>query len=555
MSNRARQANSGRAQFDDPGGTGNDANFLTIYASPGKITGVRNHAEIAQLVEHTTENCGVRSPILRLGTRGCSNLCWTAPLFFSGRRLDGGKIAVTITLMRRKNALLLAAGALALLAGYLWRPIHIADNGKVITLHAAALTTGQALYAAGVRLDPADTVTPRLDQPAPLNGQITIRRAVLATLWADGQLRQISGPERDPAALLAAAGITLAPADRLLLDGKPLSAGDQLPTGRPIVLQLRRARTFVLDNQGRRQKYASTAPTVAGALWDAGVRLSPSDALSVPAGQPLDNNMLIAYRPARALTIQAGGLTIPSRSTAATIGEALAEAGVSLQGLDFTRPAEDQPLPQDGKIQVVRVSEDITLTTTLLPYTRKTAPDPNLELDTRQVTRPGQYGVTVQRERARSEDGQVVSRVVDSDWQANAPVDELVGIGTKVVPKKLETPDGTIEYWRAINVYATSYSPCNLGTGDCGYSTSSGLRLTKGIIAVTPAWYHIIGGLRVYVPGYGAGVIADVGHGIPGTPWIDLGYDDAGFAAEGHTGWTTLYFLTPAPANVSWSLP
>ena len=26
------------------------------------------HAEIAQLVEHTTENCGVASPILALGT-------------------------------------------------------------------------------------------------------------------------------------------------------------------------------------------------------------------------------------------------------------------------------------------------------------------------------------------------------------------------------------------------------------------------------------------------------------------------------------------------------
>ena len=47
------------------------ARFLTIYISTCKITTALQkdvHAEIAQLVEHATENRGVPSPILGLGT-------------------------------------------------------------------------------------------------------------------------------------------------------------------------------------------------------------------------------------------------------------------------------------------------------------------------------------------------------------------------------------------------------------------------------------------------------------------------------------------------------
>ncbi len=128
---------------------------------------------------------------------------------------------------------------------------------------------------------------------------------------------------------------------------------------------------------------------------------------------------------------------------------------------------------------MVRVREEITLKETLIPFEQKTEPDPNVELDQRQVTRPGQYGVQVVRERARFEDGQEVSRGHDSDWIASEPVAQVVGAGTKIVPKTLDTPDGPIEYYRAVSVYATSYSPCTQGYDHCSWSTASGMRLIK----------------------------------------------------------------------------
>lgn len=463
--------------------------------------------------------------------------------------------------MLRKPVFYLPAGLAlllsALLAGYLFRPITIFIDNQPIRVQSPVWTAGQALFAAGVSLAPNDQVEPPLNALIPINGHVQVHRAAHVTFWDNGQVHSVSAPAKSPAELLRQAGLSLGPRDRLLWNGQALMADASLPAARTLVIQILRARTLVVDKNGQQQTVTSTAPSVARALWDAGLRLKPGDRLSSSPDQAPVQDAVIGYQEAHSLTIQtAGEAPLHTRSTAASVGEALAQAGVFLQGLDYAVPAENQPLPADGNIRVVRVREEIQLKETLIPFDRETVKDDALPLDQRQTQTAGQYGVQVTRERIRYEDNQETARGVDSDWVASPPVNEVVGIGTKVVPLKLDTPEGPIEYWRAVNVYATSYSPCTqTGTGNCSWSTSSGIRLTKGVIAVTLSWYRIISGLQVYVPGYGKGIIADVGGGIPGTPWIDLGFDEDTFASQSFVGWTTLYFLTPAPANVSWTLP
>ena len=122
-----------------------------------------------------------------------------------------------------------------------------------------------------------------------------------------------------------------------------------------------------------------------------------------------------------------------------------------------------------------------------------------------------------------------------------------------MVIKTLDTPSGPIEYWRAVTVYATSYSPCRSAADRCYYGTSSGLPVARGVIGVTRSWYNWFVGQRLYVPGYGTGVVADVGGGVPGEYWIDLGFTDADF--EPWHQYVTIYFLTPVPENIPWILP
>ncbi len=102
--------------------------------------------------------------------------------------------------------------------------------------------------------------------------------------------------------------------------------------------------------------------------------------------------------------------------------------------------------------------------------------------------------------------------------------------------KQLDIGGTTIEYWRAVSMYATSYSPCRLGIPGCSTATASGAKVAKGIVAVVYRWYVNMRGQQVYIPGYGFATIADTGGGIPGKAWIDLGYSDEDYEILGTMG-------------------
>lgn len=446
-----------------------------------------------------------------------------------------------------------AALLLAITGWYLLRPVYILDRGKSTPLQARVWTVAQALRASKIELVQGDQVEPQPNALLPLNGQIHIRRALHALVWEDGQTQMAAGLGPSAFDLLEQNNIPLGPQDRLLVNGKPATSGALSQDGQGLVLQIIRAKTIQLDIDGQRQEISTTAASAARALWDAGVLIGPGVLVSVAPDQSIDEGMTIAYQPARTLTIQVGDQVIAVYSAAATVGEALAEAGVALQGMDYSRPAEGEPIPDDGQIRVVRVREEIILSQALLPYETIYQTDSTLDANTERTIHEGQYGVKVERTRARFENGEEINRGVDSDWIATEPVAKTIARGPQVLAGADTSGDG-IQYWKAVQVYATSYSPCQQGTGRCSWSTSSGMRLTKGVIGVTSAWYRLLAGQQVFIPGYGYGVIGDIGGGIPGKPWIDLGWDEENYQPMG--GWMTMYLISPAPEDPdSFTLP
>jgi uncharacterized protein YabE (DUF348 family) len=369
-----------------------------------------------------------------------------------------------------------------------------------------------------------------------------------------GQVTTLTTASRVPADWLKEAGLAPDPAARLYFNGaRVLDPAQPLPLAAQYSLQIRPSLTFSLQVDGSQQTLRSAAPTLGEALWEAGIPVTTTDRLSLPLLTPLIDGLQVTLQRARPVQIQAGAETVTKHTAALTVGEALAEAGISLQGLDTARPPESDPLPADGAIQVVRVREEILLEQAAIPYEKEYQPDPNVELDQRAVTQPGEFGIEVSRVRVRYEDGQETVRAEEARWVAKTPQNEIVGLGTQPVVKTLDTPDGPIEYYRAVTVYVTSYSPCRSGGDRCYPGTSLGLPVQRGVIGVTRSWYNLFAGSKLYVPGYGVGTIADTGGGVPGEYWIDLGYTDADYVPW-HS-YVTVYFLTPVPANIPWILP
>jgi uncharacterized protein YabE (DUF348 family) len=450
----------------------------------------------------------------------------------------------------------LALALLGMLLAYagLQRPVTLFLNGQPLVIQSRAVTSGGVLRVADIIPSPSDRLSPPAGAWLGWNAAVRFDRAVPVTLWSGGAAKPVFlSAERLPANLLALAGIRLYPDDRILWNGQAVPHNISLPPVSSFTLQVRQAVRVELVDGGAMRVFYSASPTLGLALWDAGIHLLQGDHLSLPLNTPLLTPVVLTLRRALPITIQTGAVQVTALSAAPAVGEALAESGLSLQGSDYSQPAEDQPIPPDGLIRIVRVREEVLLQQTTIPFENEYVSDPQTPLDQTSVVQAGQAGLLVSRVRVRYEDGTETGRQTEAQWTANQPVTQKIGTGSKINVQTLDTPGGPIEYWRAVNVYATSYSPCRSGTSKCYGFTASGQPVTRGVIGVTTRWYSVMGGQQVYIPGYGRAVIADTGGGIPGKKWIDLGFSDDDYESWAQN--VTLYFLTPIPANVPYILP
>ena len=380
------------------------------------------------------------------------------------------------------------------------------------------------------------------------------------TIIDGDHIQRIESTERDLIPLLTQAGIDLGQNDRVLVNGIPTPLDQtQLEAG-SLTIQIRRAVGLTLTTPQGQQTIQTSALTVGQALTDAGFELSKNDLIDPPAETPITQNLSVTYTPARNISIGIDDFELQVRSAAGTVGEVLAEAGIPLIGADTSSPLENEAPPSDGgQISVVRVHESIEVALKPIPFTEEVVTSPDVPFGEKETIQPGIDGLTMTRTRVRFENGVEVSRETESETVMREPQTRIVQSGEKIV---LSPVGGDIpyEYWTAVQMYASVYSPCASGTGGCSYGTASGARAGYGIVAVDYSIYSYLAGMRVYIPGYGVATIGDTGggpiiesaFGVPRTQWIDLGFNDGELVNM--TGWVTVYFLAPAPAEIPYFL-
>jgi len=437
--------------------------------------------------------------------------------------------------------LVLLAAGLAALYSATARPALLLINGEPLELRTHARRPIELLYEAGIVLGPNDELLPSVetemqweDGAVPV---VELNRARPVAIGDKGTVRLIETAETDPANLIER---PLYPGDRLVINGLPTDSAA------PFHIQVKQAVQIRLTINGIQQRLYSSAATLGEALWESGIRLREGDRLDPLPNTPLDSPIEARLERSVPVTIRLAEQEIRGRSAADTVEGALADAGLQLIGLDYAIPDGAEALPADGRIQLVRVLEEVLMEQEPLSFATLYQPIDTLAIDNQQIAQPGAYGVTTNRLRVRLEDGLEVSRVLEGEWVAQEPTPQIIGYGTQIQIRTISTADGPLDYWRAVEMYATSYSPSRAGVSpDAPWFgiTASGKRLVKGLVAIDRSLIPF--GTLMYVPGYGFAEAADTGSGVKGR-WIDLGYEDDNWVTW--SGNVTVYFLTPIPA-------
>ncbi len=421
-------------------------------------------------------------------------------------------------------------------------PVTLIVDGEARPVRTHQQTVGALLLDAGLTLRPEDIVEPAPETSLQPGMTVSVSRARPVTIQADGRTWTVWTHAKTADQILSENGIPLQPADRVTMTSCESAAtvacaGDWI--------QVARAVPVTLHEDGRTVSFLTSAPTVGQALEELGLALYRADRVRPDPGQPVSAGMHVYLERSRPVTVLVDGKTIRTRTHRSRVGEVLADLGIVLVGQDYTDPPPDTPLGEETVVQVIRVAEIFVVQQEPIPYSVRWQADPELEIDHRRLIQEGAAGILQRRWRVRYENGAEAARALEDEYVAVPPTDKIIGYGTQIVVRQLETPEGTVEYWRVIRMLATSYSASTAGvlkTAPYYGRTRLGLPMQKGIVAVDPRVIPLRS--RVYVPGYGIGLAADTGGAIKGRR-IDLGYNDDDLILWYR--WVDVYILTPVP--------
>ncbi|MER6779199.1 ubiquitin-like domain-containing protein [Streptomyces sp. NPDC000659] len=254
-------------------------------------------------------------------------------------------------------------------------------------------------------------------------------------LTVDGEPRTLHTFADDVDELLAAEGLGVGPHD-LVAPARTEALGD----GDEIVVRYGRPLRLTLDGQSR--QVWTTAGTVEGALRQFGVRVEGAY-LSAPRTAPVPRaGLALSVRTERSVTFMADGRESTIRTNAATVQEALGQAGITLQGQDTTSvpPAS---FPRDGQtVTVLRITGTREVREESIPYETERTEDDDLFAGTEVVERAGRPGARRVTYVLRTVNGVRQKPRKVAEETVREPVTQLVKVGTRPLPTSVAGADG-----------------------------------------------------------------------------------------------------------------
>jgi uncharacterized protein YabE (DUF348 family) len=277
-------------------------------------------------------------------------------------------------------------------------------------------------------------------------------------LMVDGEPSQVDTRGDTVGDVLRAADVEVGEHDVVTpAETEPISDGDRIA--------VRHAKPLTLVVDGSSRTVWVLSDDVAGALSEAGVHddayVSASRSRTFGA-----EGISLSVRMPKDVAIAADGATVPHSSTAATVGDLMAEAGVVLGAGDLVQPAPETPISGGLLVSVTRV----TSTDVPVPFTTENRADATLYKGQTKVLTPGANGVTRQVWHTTTA-GAAATPVLVSATTITAPVTRVVAVGTKPKPAPVPAAPASAQTrnWAALAACESGGNPTSVSANGIYY--------------------------------------------------------------------------------------
>ena len=246
-------------------------------------------------------------------------------------------------------------------------------------------------------------------------------------LSVDGETREVSAFGDTVADILEAADVEVGSRDLVVP-----ALGEEVSDGDDVVV--RHAREVTLTVDGETKTYWTTALTVGDALQDLDVR---AEGAQVSASRSLEisrEGIDLEVVTPKDVVFHAAGKEFPVTTLKPTVGEALVEAGISIDDNDKVTPGPGRPVTDGLQATVVRVDVEEVVQKTAIPAGTERRRSDDLYEGQSKVIRSGRDGERTLTFEEVLEDGKRVSLTKTGDAVTRKPVERVVAVGTKDRP-------------------------------------------------------------------------------------------------------------------------
>ncbi|MBE6719288.1 MAG: DUF348 domain-containing protein [Ruminococcaceae bacterium] len=279
--------------------------------------------------------------------------------------------------------------------------------------------------------------------------------------------------------------------------------------------------------------YEVYAATVGEALAEIGLTVTDEKNVNYSLSDYVQDGMVIEIKNAPFVTLKADGKTVKYAKTEGTVADLLEVAGIELGEDDYTKPSLNAALKSNLKVELYRVSYSTVTADEVIKFKTVKKKDKKLAQGKTKVAVKGENGSKTVTYNIKTVNGKVAERTVVEEIINKTATNKVVKVGTKftdssVKPNGVQSRNGFTLGQKITGRY-THYCACATCNGSGSGTTSSGRRIYNGMSDphyIACNWLPM--GSVIKVDGVNYTVVDRGGSGLSTTGRIDI------FTPEGH---------------------
>lgn len=311
-----------------------------------------------------------------------------------------------------------------------WTLVEV--DGQTVRASSTNGTIVEVLADAGFTLEPDDRIL-----VIPHGGPS------LTEVVAGGLRRSVTGPSvKTDTGEQIGAGQVIVPPRAVVPSSAPMRAAPLVlerlgymygevvdrgsPSGSVGRIVVQRATPFRVHENGFTEHVRAAASTVGEALRAVGIDVDAADVVVPTLEAPLMPGVRVSVLRAPAVTVAEGDTLVTTRTRVSTVAELLVEQSIDLGELDRVEPGLNAPVPAFGTVRVVRVREEERIEFETLPFQTQVVKLPGLKPGARIILRSGSDGLRQRTILTTIENGEEAGQKVGQDTLLRTPLTEII---------------------------------------------------------------------------------------------------------------------------------